>query len=78
MFGRLMESAAVYRLSSSYRMLGRLSDSVAVYRLSEGLSESAAPTPLPRFVRRFVKGWSGWEPVHMMYGVFEQVRLYTA
>ena len=42
-------------------MLGRLSDSVAVYRLSEGLSESAAPTPLPRFVWRFVKGWSGWE-----------------
>ena len=42
MFGRLLESAAVYRLSSNLRWFGRLSESVAVYRLSEGLSESAA------------------------------------
>ena len=41
-FGRLLESAAVYRLSSNLRWFGRLSESVAVYRLSEGISESAA------------------------------------
>ena len=44
MFGRLLKSVAVYRLSSNLRMFGRLSESVAVYRLSEGLSSEVPPS----------------------------------